>query len=327
MDKLYHFDPNIKVPIYQQLTDSVRSNIKSGKMPAGTRLPTVRELADRLQVAQGTVKRTYDELESEQLIKKVQGRGTFVCYSPASIGSRKDKALAAIDRALSEMEEMGFSLSEINIFLNLKLRELAAHQENIKVAIIECNREVLDQLQQQLRKLEHIDLYTSLLSDMESYPYSISEDMDIIVTTQTHAESVESLIHDKHKVAKIALRMASTSVKQIVKLEPGEHAGILCASERFGSLIRHACLSFTDNVTLSQPEVFSDLAHLESFLEDKTTLLLPDGYERYCSTDIHRRLQKFAHSGKVIHCHYKIDEGSLMYLEEKIDQLAEKKSI
>ena len=69
---------------------TVRSNIKSGKMPAGTRLPTVRELADRLQVAQGTVKRTYDELESEQLIKKVQGRGTFVCYSPASIGSRKD---------------------------------------------------------------------------------------------------------------------------------------------------------------------------------------------------------------------------------------------
>ncbi|MBR5903179.1 MAG: GntR family transcriptional regulator [Clostridia bacterium] len=327
MDNLYHFDPDIKVPIYQQLANSIRASIKSGKMPAGTRLPTVRELADMLQVAQGTVKRTYDELESEQLIKKAQGRGTFVCYSPAPMGSRKDKALAAIDRALSEMEDMGFSLSEINIFLNLKLRELAAHQENIKVAIIECNREVMDQLQQQLHKLENIDLYTSLLSEMESYPYSISEDMDIIVTTQTHAEAVEGLIQDKHKLAKIALRMASTSVKQIVKLEPGEHAGILCASERFGSLIRHACLSFTDNVTISQPEVFSDVNRLESFLMDKTALLLPDGYERYCSADIHRRLQRFAHTGKVILCHYKIDEGSLMYLEEKIDRLAEKKSI
>ena len=76
MDNLYHFDPDIKVPIYQQLANSIRASIKSGKMPAGTRLPTVRELADMLQVAQGTVKRTYDELESEQLIKKAQGRGT-----------------------------------------------------------------------------------------------------------------------------------------------------------------------------------------------------------------------------------------------------------
>lgn len=327
MDNLYHIDPNIKIPIYQQLVDSIRSNIKSGRMPLGTRLPTVRELADTLQVAQGTVKRTYDELEQEELIKKAQGRGTFVCYSPAPPDSRKDKALAAIDKALKEMEDMGFSVSEINIFLNLKLRELASHQDNIKIAIVECNREILDQLQQQLHKLSRIDLYTSLLSDMEAYPYNISEDMDIIVTTQTHAEAVERLIQDKHKLAKIALRMASKSVKQIVKLEPGENAGILCASVKFGSLIRQACLSFTENVTLSQPEVFSDALELERFLEDKTALLLPDGYEKYCSNDIIRRIQKFARTGKLIPCHYKIDEGSFMYLEEKIDRLAEKKSI
>ena len=292
MKDLYHIEPNIRIPIYQQLVDSIRQSIKSGKMPEGTRLPTVRELSDMLQVAQGTVKRTYDELEQEGLIKKAQGRGTFVCYSPAPPDSRKDKALAAIDKALKEMEDMGFSVSEINIFLNLKLRELASHQDNIKIAIVECNREILDQLQQQLHKLSRIDLYTSLLSDMEAYPYNISEDMDIIITTQTHAEVVEGLIQDKHKLAKIALRMASKSVKQIVKLEPGENAGILCASARFGNMIRQACLSFTENVTLSQPEVFSDIERLDEFLEDKTALLLPDGYERYCSADAVRRLQK-----------------------------------
>ena len=65
MKDLYHIEPNIRIPIYQQLVDSIRQSIKSGKMPEGTRLPTVRELSDMLQVAQGTVKRTYDELESE----------------------------------------------------------------------------------------------------------------------------------------------------------------------------------------------------------------------------------------------------------------------
>ena len=62
-------------------------------------------------------------------------------------------------------------------------------------------------------------------------------------------------------------------------------------------------------------------------MADKTALLLPDGYEKYCSNDIIRRIQKFARTGKLIPCHYKIEEGSFMYLEEKIDRLAEKKSI
>jgi len=324
---LYHIDPTLDIPIYRQLADSVRSAVKSGKMPVGTRLPTVRELADMLQIAQGTVKRAYDRLEQDGLIQKTQGRGTFVSYSPSPVTSRKDRALAAIDSALREMEDMGFSLSEINIFLNLKLRELASLQDNIKIAIVECNREILDQLQQQLCKLERIDLYTTLLSEAQAYPYPLSEDMDIIVTTQTHSEELETLVQDSRKVAKIALRLSSKSVKQIVKLEPGEKAGILCVSERFGSLIRQACLSFTDNVTLSEPAVLSDNLLLEKFLADKTALLLPDGYERYCSNDAMWQLQKFARTGKLIPCHYKIDEGSFMYLEEKIDRLIEQKSI
>jgi len=327
LEELYHIDPSINVPIYQQLVQSIRANIKNGKLQKGTRLPTVRELSDSLQVARGTVKRTYDELEAEGLIKKVQGNGTFVCFEQPRAENRKDKAMAAIDRALSEMEHMGFSLSEINIFLNLKLRELASHQEKIKVALVECNGEILNQISSQLRKRENIDIYTTLLSEMEAYPYGISEEMDVIVTTQSHAEAVERLISDKKKLCKIALRLSSKTVKQIVKLSPGEKVGILCASLRFGNLIAGACRSFTDNVKIEGPAVIEAGFDMASFLQGKTAVLVPQNYERYCSLDARARLQKFAGESKLITCHYHIDEGSFMYLEEKIDRLLEQKTI
>ena len=67
MPDLYQINQERSIPIYQQLVDVIRANIKSGKMAPGMQLPTVRELAQRLGVAQGTVKRSYDELEQQTL--------------------------------------------------------------------------------------------------------------------------------------------------------------------------------------------------------------------------------------------------------------------
>ena len=40
----------------------------------------MRELSEQLHVAEGTVKRAYDELERDGLLIKTPGRGSFVCY-------------------------------------------------------------------------------------------------------------------------------------------------------------------------------------------------------------------------------------------------------
>ena len=101
MDSIYKINPELTVPIYQQLVDAIRTAIKRGTLTAGQQLPTVQEVTERLGIARGTIKRAYDELERLGLVEKVQGRGTFVCYQPASSGSRKEQAMAAIDAMLS----------------------------------------------------------------------------------------------------------------------------------------------------------------------------------------------------------------------------------
>ena len=325
MTEMFHIDPNLRIPIYQQLVDALKANIKNGNLPIGTRLPTVRDLSVQLNVAPGTVKRAYDRLNQDGFIKLIQGRGSFVSYKPIGSASRKDRAMAAIDNALRQMEEMGFSLSEINIFLNLKLRELAASQDNIKIKLIASSPELISQVSRQIHRLDGIDTFSFALDEIISYPYNLEEDADIIVTTAELADTVEGFLNDKKKLAKIALRLSSFTVKQLIKLSGSDNIGVICQSLAFGEGLSKVCGNFCEAESICPPITFKD--NIGAYLKDKTALLLPENYEQYCSSDNLRRLMQFGKTKKLIPCTYHIDEGSFMYLQEKIDRLQDKKSI
>ena len=61
----------LDVPIYQQLVDTIRTAIKKGNLKSGQQLPTMQEMTQKLAVARGTVKRSYDELERAGLLENV----------------------------------------------------------------------------------------------------------------------------------------------------------------------------------------------------------------------------------------------------------------
>jgi DNA-binding transcriptional MocR family regulator len=65
-------------PIYRQLIRHIRSQIDSGSLPSGARLPASRELADALNISRISVVNAYAELRSEGYLSAHAGRGTFV---------------------------------------------------------------------------------------------------------------------------------------------------------------------------------------------------------------------------------------------------------
>jgi DNA-binding transcriptional MocR family regulator len=65
-------------PLHRKLSDALRSAIDQGQIAAGTRLPSERELAQRLAVSRSTVVAAYDTLRSEALLESRQGSGTRV---------------------------------------------------------------------------------------------------------------------------------------------------------------------------------------------------------------------------------------------------------
>ena len=73
-----HTIGRMAVARYKVVVDAFASDIRAGRLPAGTRLPTHRQLAAREGIALVTATRVYAELENMGLVSGEQGRGTFV---------------------------------------------------------------------------------------------------------------------------------------------------------------------------------------------------------------------------------------------------------
>lgn len=318
---LFKINPALNVPIYQQLVDEIRSGVKKGVLVPGQQLPTVQELAEELSIARGTIKRAYDELEHQGVLEKIQGRGTFICFRQENSASRKDQAMAAIDAMLDRLEEMGFSPMEIDIFLSLKQRERAQRYSQLKVAVVECNPENLSYLFEQLHRIQGIELHAYLLGKVQDYPYSLDEDMDMVITTGTHGEYIASVLSDQGKLTQVALKMSLDTLSGIMRLQPGERVAILCGSERFGGLVYSTCRMYTKGVIVDIPRTFAQ--GVENIDADK--LLVPKGYEKYCNAADLPVLQQWEKNERLILCSYEVDEGSTLHLEEKLRQLRERK--
>ena len=321
MHTLFSVNPQLDIPIYQQLVDQIRAASRSGALTAGDQLPTVQELSEQLGIAKGTIKRAYDELERDGFVEKVQGRGTFLCSRPQDSGSRKDQAMAAIDGLLDQMEAMGFSTTEIGIYLDLKLRQRSQEERKIRIAVVECNTENLARMSEQLRRIPHVELSSYLLSAVQEYPYKLTEESDLVVTTATHADELEALLADRKRVIRVAIRLESGCMLSLLRLGRGEQVGILCSSLRFGQLLARTCRQYAEAVTVCEPQTFQrDVA---SYLKDKDALLLPVDYSRYCDGAAMEAIRRFR--GTVIPCGYELDEGSFLYLQEKTKRMLEAK--
>ena len=74
----YPMEERGSLPLYEYLCRRIRADILSGVLPAGTRLPSKRALAEHLRVSVITVEGAYSQLEAEGYLLALPRRGFFV---------------------------------------------------------------------------------------------------------------------------------------------------------------------------------------------------------------------------------------------------------
>lgn len=104
---IHALDGTAAEPPFEQLRAQVARRAASGDLPAGTRLPTVRALAQQLGLATNTVARAYRELEADEVVVTEGRRGTFV----AAASAPADAVEAATDYAVTA-RRLGLTLAE-----------------------------------------------------------------------------------------------------------------------------------------------------------------------------------------------------------------------
>lgn len=103
------------VPIYEQIKNQIINQIMSDELSAGESIPSIRTLANDIKISVMTIKKAYDELESEGYIKSVQGKGTFV--EPKNVELAKEKANKEIENHISKIIDIAskFNISKKEI--------------------------------------------------------------------------------------------------------------------------------------------------------------------------------------------------------------------
>ena len=97
-------------PIYVQLMETITAAIASGTLAAGSRLPSVREMAAQAGVNPNTMQRALAELERDGLLYSQRTAGRFVTdQSDRITQKRKELAMQQIRIFLSSMKEMGYT--------------------------------------------------------------------------------------------------------------------------------------------------------------------------------------------------------------------------
>ena len=100
---LLSVDPRSATPPYEQLRQQVVELARSGRLPAGTRLPTVRALAGDLGLAVNTVAHAYRVLERDGVVETRGRHGTFV----AAADEDRAEAVRAAEAYAERVRRLG----------------------------------------------------------------------------------------------------------------------------------------------------------------------------------------------------------------------------
>ena len=114
----FRIDSESSAPLFDQLRTAVIAAVRDGRLAAGTRLPTVRELAGELGLAVNTVARAYRELESAGIVETRGRRGTFIARcdpaDAAMAAAAHDYAQTARGLGLGEQDAVRYLAAEFD---------------------------------------------------------------------------------------------------------------------------------------------------------------------------------------------------------------------
>ena len=96
-------DRESKTPVYEQIRQQILELVRDGLLPAGTKIPSVRELARDLGISVKTVRTAFDELSAERILETKHGSGTYIAERPdVVVGSN----LRTRDEMQSDLAEL-----------------------------------------------------------------------------------------------------------------------------------------------------------------------------------------------------------------------------
>ena len=105
--------PNSGVPIYRQLMDQLRAQVAGGRLAAGEFLPSVRQVAEELQVNPMTVSKAYSLLERDGVVENVRGQGMRVKEIATNGKVRREAILPLLKQVAATAKQLSLKPEQV----------------------------------------------------------------------------------------------------------------------------------------------------------------------------------------------------------------------
>ena len=123
-------DDAADVSIYEQIVAQVQEAVATGALLPGERLPPVRQLADELDIAPGTVARAYSELERRGVVVTDGARGTRVAERERPPAPDRPETLTGLLRPVAVAAyHMGATAQELRAALERAMHGILANAD------------------------------------------------------------------------------------------------------------------------------------------------------------------------------------------------------
>ncbi|EAD4267770.1 GntR family transcriptional regulator [Listeria monocytogenes] len=113
---MFTINTKSQLPIYEQIVQKIKEQVVKGILREGEKILSIREFASRIGVNPNTVSKAYQELERQEVIVTVKGKGTFIANQKDKVSSPKKLAETKIKlkETILDLVYLGINVEEIH---------------------------------------------------------------------------------------------------------------------------------------------------------------------------------------------------------------------
>jgi len=118
---IFHINPSSGIPIYRQIIDQIKTSVAMGQLKSGDFLPSVRQVAQELDVNPMTVSKAYSTLVQSQVLESVRGEGVQVKASTADVyevQKKVNKILPLLEGVVNKAQQLEIPREQFMMLLH-----------------------------------------------------------------------------------------------------------------------------------------------------------------------------------------------------------------
>lgn len=288
----WKLDRDLNITIAEQIKGKILYSISFGFLHPGDALPSVRELAQILQVSPVTVSKVYKELTQDGLLVSKPSVGVFV--SELGIENGRQNLLSSnanleqiFENSIRQARFLGYTLDEISeawSCIEQRIRNQEKKKTIVLVGIYEnATQFYAKQIEMLLRDL-NVEIVPITIGDLISRP-EVYRDLlsksSLVVTLPKNIKDLRNILRPNQcRVVAVAFELSSETIQELSGITPDQRVGIISSLPEFVQIMVDELESYGLNIHPPKIALINESERISEILRNIDVLVYASGSEQ-----------------------------------------------